>query len=250
MDSRRPALDHLSVLPVLTGRFAAALAAADLDAVPAATGRWRVRDVGLHLLGVHRWAAEVVRRGTRPPRAGAAGSTAGPVGPGDDELVPAYRAAADELLAVLAEVDPERECWTLDRTDRRAGFWVRRQVHETAVHLWDVRSPVDATPEALADLDPDLCADGVDELLQLLPSRLGAARAPLPGLLALRATDLDRRWLLGPDWLPSAADAVPVATVEAPARGLLLHVWGRGRFATTAGDPATLRAFDRAPARG
>lgn len=242
MDSRRPALDHLAVLPGLTEAFAVALAAADPGAVPVATGRWRVRDVGAHLLGVHRWAAEVVRLGVRPPRLERPAVA-------DGGLVDGYRAAAAELLAVLREVDPERQCWTLDRTDRRAGFWPRRQVHETAVHLWDVRSPVDPAPTALADLPAGLGADGVDELLQMMPSRLGRSRVPLPGPLALHATDVDRRWLLGTDWLP-ASDVEPVAAVAAPERDLLLHVWGRGRFAVVDGDAATLRAFDRAPCRG
>jgi hypothetical protein len=55
----------------------------------------------------------------------------------------------------------------------------------------------------------------------------------------------------GPDWLPvqPAPGRSAAAHVEGPARALLLHVWGRGLFATVGGDPATLRAFDRAPVR-
>lgn len=254
MDSRRPALDHLPALERLTAAFTDALAGADLDAAVGGMSRWRVRDVGTHLLVIHRWAAEVVRTGHRPPR------TDGVPVP-DDELVPRYREAAAELLQVLRSTDPERGCWTLDRTDRRVGGWPRRQVHETAVHLWDVRSPADATPSALADVPAVWCADGVDEMLQLTPSRLGRDRRPLPGPMSLHATDVDRHWLLAPDWLltpdpasapdrPGGGDLEPVATIRAPARDLLLHVWGRGRFAEVDGDPATLEAFDRAPCRG
>jgi len=88
----------------------------------------------------------------------------------------------------------------LDRTDRRAGFWPRRQLHEVVVHLWDVRSVDDPTPDSLADVPGEVTADGVDELLQMAPSRLDSNRSPLPGPLALHATDTGSRWLLGTDW--------------------------------------------------
>lgn len=241
MDSRLSPLEHLDLLGDATARFTAALVDADPDAPAPALTAWSVGHVARHLVGVHRWCTAVVRDGTRPARSSTPAV--------DGDLVDAYRTAADELLGVLAATDPDRACWTMDAGDRRAGFWSRRQLHEVLVHLWDVRSAVDPTPAALADVPAEVCADGVDELLQMMPTRLGRNRAPLPGPLGLHATDLDRRWLLGPDWLQDGPALEAAASVRAPARELLLHVWGRPAPVALDGDPAVLRAFDRAPCR-
>lgn len=265
MDSRASDLPHLQLLTEAVDRFAAALEAAGsaggLDRPVPSLGRWTVADVGAHLAGVHRWCAGIVREGRRPAR--------GDVPAGRDGPAATYRREAAAMLGVLGAADPEQACWTMDRTDRRAAFWPRRQLHEVVVHLWDVRSVDDPTPDALADVPATVAADGVDELLQMAPTRLGSTRAPLPGALTLRATDTGSRWVLGPDWLqhdPAPGASAPTAGVgrtsaadlsgtgaaahvEGPARALLLHVWGRGPFAAVDGDTATLRAFDRAAVR-
>lgn len=245
MDSRRSPLDHLGLLERVTGLFGAALTTADLSAPAPALHGWSVADVGAHVIGVHRWVAAIVREGTRPPRQNRPDDVV--------DVVATYPPAAAELLRVLREADPDASAWSLDRADRRVGFWARRQLHEVVVHLWDVRSAADPTPGAIGDLDPAVCADGVDELLQMMATRLGRDPEPLPGPLALHATDTGTRWLLLPDWTlaeePEDLSGQPTAAVAAPARELLLHVWGRGRFADVSGDEATLRAFDRAPCR-
>jgi uncharacterized protein (TIGR03083 family) len=245
VDSRRSSLDHLGLLPELTGLFGAALRTADLTARAPALNGWTVADVGAHVIGVHRWVTVIVREGTRPARQNRPDDVV--------DVVAAYPPAADELLRVLREADPDASAWSLDRADRRVGFWARRQLHEVLVHLWDVRSAADPTPAAIGDVAPAVCADGVDELLQMMATRLGRDPEPLPGPLALHATDTGDRWLLLPDWTlaeqPSDPVGQPTATVEASARALLLHVWGRGRLAEVSGDEATLRAFDRAPCR-
>lgn len=250
MDSRASTLPHLALLEGVVGLFAATLeqaeAADGLDRrVPSPA--WTVGEVAAHLAGVHRWCAALVTEGRRPAR--------GSVPADRDGLAATYRTEAAAMLDVLRAADPEQACWTMDRTDRRAAFWPRRQLHEVVVHLWDVRSVDDPTPGALADVAAPVAADGVDELLQMAATRLGSTRAPLPGPLALHATDTGTRWLLGTDWLladPAAAsevDAEAAAGVEGPAHALLLHVWGRGPFAEVRGDRATLRAFDRATIR-
>lgn len=245
MDSRRSPLDHLGLLERVTGLFGAALASADLAAPAPALNGWTVADVGAHVIGVHRWVITIVREGTRPPRQNRPDDVV--------DVVADYPPAADELLRVLREADPDASAWSLDRADRRVGFWVRRQLHEVVVHLWDVRSAADPTPGAIDDVESAVCADGVDEMLQMTATRLGREPDPLPGRLGLHATDTGESWLLLPDWTlaeqtPDPSEQ-PTASVAAPARELLLHVWGRGRFAEASGDEATLRAFDRAPCR-
>ena len=247
MDSRASGLPHLDLLADAVGRFADALdAAVAADALdrPVPPLRWTVGEVAAHLAGVHRWCAGLVREGRRPQR--------GSVPAGRDGLAATYRQEAADMLDVLRAADPDQPCWTMDRTDRRAAFWPRRQLHEVVVHLWDVRSVDDPTPGALADVPADVAADGVDELLQMAATRLGANRAPLPGPLALHATDTGTRWLLGTDWL--LAD--PARTAPRPRRRSRPPP---GRCCCTSGaagrsppPPATrhvLRAFDRATIR-
>ncbi|WP_207081416.1 maleylpyruvate isomerase family mycothiol-dependent enzyme [Nocardioides sp. S5] len=92
---------------------------------------WTLRDLTDHLGGVHQWAAHAVVEGDPSlepepaPPAGAAG------------LAAWYRRYATTLVDVLTARPAEAPAWTLDRDDRTAGFWRRRQVHEVTMHLWD-----------------------------------------------------------------------------------------------------------------
>jgi uncharacterized protein (TIGR03083 family) len=245
MDSVRSSrrVDHRTALAEVTTAMTAALETAPPGIRTSGLPRWTAHDVGAHLTGVHRWAAQIIRSGTR------AGRTNLPelAGPTAEE----YRAAATELLDVLAGTDPDRSCWTLDRSDRRVGFWARRQLHEALVHLWDVRSTAVGTP-LLPDVPPERCADGVDEFLHVFPPRIGpAARRPLPGPLLLRATDTPAGWWLAPDWVVHPEERDAAATVQAPAGALLLFAWGRPITSEVelTGEPSVVHEFLRAQCR-
>jgi uncharacterized protein (TIGR03083 family) len=245
MDSLRSTrrVDHRTALAEVTTAMAAALETAPHDVRTHGLPRWTAADVGAHLTGVHRWAAEIVRTGHRAGRTNLP-DLAGPT-------AAEYRAAATELLDVLGATDPDRPCWTLDPTDRRAGFWARRQLHEALVHLWDVRSTTAGAPP-ITDLPPELCADGVDEFLQVFPPRIGpSSHRPLPGPLLLRATDAPAAWWIAPDWSVEPGERDAGATAHGPAGALLLFVWGRavGPAVETTGDPAVVAEFLRAQCR-
>jgi uncharacterized protein (TIGR03083 family) len=72
-------------------------------------------------------------------------------------------------------------------------FWARRAAHDIAIHRADAALAVGA-PYSLA---PDLAADGIDELLDLLPQ---LSDVPVGGSLHLHATDTDAgtdaEWLI------------------------------------------------------
>jgi uncharacterized protein (TIGR03083 family) len=242
VDSRAAAglVDHRAQVEALTGEFAATLAGADPAAALPSSRSWTVLDLAAHLGAVHRWAAEVVRTGRRGPRQNR------PDLPGDH--VEFYRAGRAELVGALAGTDPERDCWTHHRSDRRVRYWHRRQTHETLVHLWDLRAAAD--PGAgLADVDPAVCADGVDELLEVFLRRAAPADLrSLAGPVTLTATDAGRDWTIGPDWAVRAgADPAAAAGVRAPAADLLLWAWRRPRAGAVelAGDGAVVTAFRR-----
>lgn len=209
-----PAREYLPVLRELTGAFAGRLRTADPAAPVPDCGGWAVTDLATHLGNVHRWAATIVRTGEVHPQDFAVAPEA--------DLVPWYAEGARLLLGELEAADPEDPCWHFGGTGKTKAFWYRRQVHETAVHLADLGGdPV---------LAPAVAADGVDEVLgSMLPRVTRWHAVPrLPGPVTLRATDTGDAWTVHPGEPPALGPAVPgAATVEAPARDLLLRLWNR-----------------------
>lgn len=171
-------------------------------------GRWRVRDLVVHLARIHHWAAAQARR---------APETA--LGRGPFVLPDLYARCATELRDTLAALDPQATCTTLDGPGPVA-FWHRRQVHETLVHLWDLRTAAGRP----TDVAPAVWADTVDEVVTVMQPRQERLRrmAPLPAPLALVAPDAGRDWLLG-----AHGDARPAAVVTGTADRLALLLWGR-----------------------
>ncbi|MEU5262869.1 maleylpyruvate isomerase family mycothiol-dependent enzyme [Amycolatopsis sp. NPDC021455] len=206
-----PARDYLPVLRELTGAFAARLRTGDPAAKVPDCGDWTLAGLGTHLGNVHRWAATVVTTGQVQPQNFEDG-------PGGADW---YAESARLLLDALDAADPEDPCWHFGGTEKTKAFWYRRQVHETAVHLADSGS--DHLP------DPAVAADGVDEVLGTLLPRVTRWHAvpQLPGPVTLRATDTGDVWTVHPGEPPALGPAVSGATVEAPARDLLLRLWKR-----------------------
>lgn len=215
-----PAL--LPLLARLQDAFARdVLATAPGSRVPAC-GDWRVRDLVLHLAGVHRWAAGMARRERVPDVVEAP----------DHELHDTYAAAAAGLRETLGSTPAAAAAWTL-RGEGTAEFWHRRQVHETLVHLHDLRAAGLGSGPAVAqrrpvDVPAAVWADAVDEVVTLFePRQVRLGRlAPLPVTVALDATDTGDRRVLGAHEDGRAA-ARPAAAVAGPARDLALVLWGR-----------------------
>ncbi|GHS89243.1 hypothetical protein AGMMS50218_15060 [Actinomycetota bacterium] len=205
-------LDHLAALAVAQDAYLGLLADADPEAAVPTCGDWRVADLTAHLAGVHWWAAAMALGLDLDAEPSA--------GPRDvPALVRVYAWAASHLRGTLAELDPASPALTL-LGPGPAGFWRRRQLHETLVHLTDLAVALGVADAA--DLDPVWWADTVDEVVTVTQPRqvrLGRMRA-LDAGVHWSATDTGDDWLLGP------ADAV-AATVRGPARELALTLWGR-----------------------
>jgi uncharacterized protein (TIGR03083 family) len=225
-EPRHPAaLDHLAELTRLQDAFAGTIPDVDPQARVPWCGRWRVHHLVVHLARIHHWAAGQARR-TREV----------PLGRGPFELEPLYRRCAAELRDTLAELGPDAIGSTL-LGPGPASFWRRRQLHETLVHLWDLR-----TAGGLGlDVGAVVWADTVDEVVTVMQprqERMGRME-PLPAPLSLVATDADRAWTLGPTDSGAAA-----AEVSGPASALALLLWGRAAPDDTAltvtGDDAAL----------
>ncbi|BDZ43197.1 hypothetical protein GCM10025865_24960 [Paraoerskovia sediminicola] len=225
-------LDRLSELARVQEAFADLAARTDPEAPVRFCGDWRVADLVLHLAGVHWWAA---------------GMAVGVVLGGDDPARPrdtqdldrVYRWAARHLHATLTELPADSRALTLDGRGT-ASFWHTRQLHETLIHLEDLRSAAHPGGDG-TDVQAQVWADAVDEVVDVLHPRqlrLGRATAPTR-TVRLVADDVSRTWVLGP-----GTSSPEVATVTGPARALALLLWRRGTPSDfdvrTDGDPEAL----------
>ncbi|XVU28545.1 maleylpyruvate isomerase family mycothiol-dependent enzyme [Actinoplanes sp. CA-054009] len=218
--------EHLEALRHDGKVVAEAAGRAGLDAVVPRCPGWRVRDVLLHLGGVHRWAAAHV-----------ADRRARPFGPDEESrffthvddgaLIDWYRSGHRALVGTLAAADPALACWSFLPAPSPLAFWARRQAHETAVHRADVESATGSTPA----WPPAFAADGVEELLRAFfarrPERLTSEP---PVTIALQATDAEAAWTIRMDATGlHVTDGAEPATLalSGTAGDLYLLLWNR-----------------------
>ncbi|MFC8192196.1 maleylpyruvate isomerase family mycothiol-dependent enzyme [Cellulomonas sp. NPDC057328] len=249
---RPPGCDatYLDVLAHLQDAFLDGARRADPQARVPWCGRWRVRDLVVHLARIHHWAAAEAARRREVP-----------LGRGPFVLDELYARCAAELRGTLAALDPGAPSSTL-LGPGPAVFWHRRQVHETLVHLVDLQraaglpgpAPVAGAPA------PALWADTVDELVTVMqPRQVRLGRTPpLAVQVRVDADDAGRSWTLGaaepdgggPDGAGSdgagsdgaglegagSEGGEPDVVVTGPAQDLALLLWRR-----TTPDDARLR---------
>ncbi|MCG2801111.1 MAG: maleylpyruvate isomerase family mycothiol-dependent enzyme [Cellulomonas sp.] len=198
----------LTTLARLQEAFASTIPRVDPTTAVPWCGDWSVADLVEHLAQVHHWAAGQ--------------ATAREVEPVDwsaDDAADGYRRTAAEVHTTLSTTPPDAPAWTLDLSGR-SGFWHRRQVHETLVHLWDLR-----TAGGLSlDQPAALWADTVDEVVTVMaPRQVRLGRASWPTrTVALVCDDADGAWTL-----PATDVGSPAVTVQGPAASLALLLWSR-----------------------
>jgi uncharacterized protein (TIGR03083 family) len=206
------------------------LTAAAPDAAVVSCPDWTGRDLRAHVVGFARYIAAIVAAG------GAELPPPPPVPP--DVAGPSYDADLARLLDVLRSTPADAPAHVWSTSAPVAGFWVRRVLHELAVHRWDAATLVVGTPEPIP---APVAVDGIAEFFQVFVAT-ALARGLVPPAartLALEITDLDRR-LEYP--LP---DPGPVTTIRGTASDLLLALWRRHDPLSlhVDGDPAVLKAW-------
>jgi uncharacterized protein (TIGR03083 family) len=197
--------------------------------VPTCPG-WTVRDLLLHVGGVHRWAATVVGE-----------ARTGPVDieqpydivdrlPDDDGLLDWFRTGHADLVATLARAPSDLACWTFLPGPAPLAVWARRQAHETTVHRVDAEFAAVGAPSSVR---PDVARDGIDELLTCFVSgRNRRLRAKAERTLHVQATDVDAHWTvrIGQDG-PVTERVMGITraddVVSGPATALYLALWNR-----------------------
>lgn len=210
--------------------------------VPSCPG-WAVRDLLLHVGTVHRWASTIVGE----CRTGPAVESSRPP---EHELVEWYRHGHASLLDTLASAPADVACWSFLPGPSPLRFWIRRQLHETAVHRVDAGL---ANGETVT-FEPDLAADGIDELLVgFLPRPSSRIRQPVERSVLVQATDAARAWMVvvgpgpptGHEVTPGSAVPPADCTVRGSATDLYLVLWNRRDRSglDLAGDVAVLEAW-------
>ncbi|GAA4432585.1 maleylpyruvate isomerase family mycothiol-dependent enzyme [Georgenia halophila] len=240
LSGRGSGIDHLSVLARLQGSFLSGVERADPRAPVPRCAPWRVADLVQHLAYIHHWAAAQAR-----------GTRASPLGDAPSDLASHYAACAAELRDTLTDLGPDAVSRTL-LGPGPASFWHRRQVHETLVHLHDLRAAggdnVDtATVDDVGedDVGAEVWADAVDEVVTVLqPRQVRLERmGSLARTVALTAPDTGGTWVLG-GHEDTRSLGEPAATLTAPAHELALVLWRRltveDTSATVTGERAAL----------
>ncbi len=182
-------------------------------AVPACPG-WTLDALFGHIGSIERWAAQVVREGNgvEEPDAPARGPAAW------------FLKGADPFLKAMAALDPETPCWNFGPPPRKAGFWLRRQAHEHAIHLVDACQASDREAPALGE---DVMLDGIDEVLAMFtPRQLRLKRMPHSEEAVTFHSPGAPGWTLG--------QGPATASITAPVHDMYLGLWGRSNLAETA----------------
>jgi uncharacterized protein (TIGR03083 family) len=165
--------------------------------VPTCPG-WNFDKLFRHVGRGHRWAAQIVAERMEhllDPRTVEGGTPP----PDRKDAVSWLNGGAQRLVEAVELTGPETRVWTFLGT-RPANWWVRRRLHETAVHRADAELALgrDFT------LNPNVAADAISEWLERVAIQAGHDGQPLPlsdgDTLHLHATDpgldIDGEWTI------------------------------------------------------
>lgn len=199
----------------------------DLEQPVAACPGWGVGRLVGHLGRVHRWATALLQ--SDPPVFIPPGEVGGGA-PRDTTVFDWFATGLPPLYAELerGDLDAPVFTWAGER-DRR--WWLRRLVHETAVHRFDIEQALTAP----SPIDPPVAADGIDELFEVfVPERFDEEAFVEAGnegrTMHVHCTDVDGEWLVRFE-----AGSVDVArqhakgdvAVRGEASDLCLVLWNR-----------------------
>jgi uncharacterized protein (TIGR03083 family) len=126
--------------------------------VPCCPG-WTVHDLVQHLGTVYIDKSLIVEEGWTERQSRS-------ITPPQDDLIEWFDESAAHLLEVLTAHEPSEPVWTWFEADQTVGFWYRRMAHESLIHRIDAEQAHGLASE----IDDELAADGVDEILTVMMS--------------------------------------------------------------------------------
>jgi uncharacterized protein (TIGR03083 family) len=215
-------------------------AARDLDAaVPTCPG-WTVRDAVEHTALVYAHKSAVLEQGVVDGE-----PDWPPAGLRRDDVLELFDEQLHRLLEALRTRDPATRAGSWYEPDQTVGFWVRRMMHETAVH----RADVEASHGGVTPVGDEVGLDGIDELVEcfLRYDTWHYAEAPGAGeRVAIRADGAAWTVTLGPDAATYVREGGAADAEIAGAPGeVYLALWNRLPYdrVSTRGDAAALAAL-------
>jgi uncharacterized protein (TIGR03083 family) len=232
-------LAHERYLDAIEKESAALLetASGNLDAYVPSCPEWTMSDLLDHLGEVQRRWNEMAARALTDPR-----DCQNHDPPEGVDLIEWFGEGPRLLLGTLAEADLEQPMWSWSAV-KKVGFVPRRMAQETAVHRWDAQNAV-ADP---SDIDADLAADGIDELMYVWLPTMAPLEEPPGKSVHIHTTDAVGEWLAVLDEEPvvTREHAKGDAALRGPASDVLLYLWGRTDASTldVHGDLAVLEQF-------
>jgi uncharacterized protein (TIGR03083 family) len=220
MDSR----DYLTSIEANGGAILA-LAGRDLLAPTPQCPGWTVGHVVVHVGRAFRWMEELVRERMQarwvPTTNRATHDRLAP------DLLPWFEDSLERFLATMRATDPHEPIWAWSG-ENRAGFWMRLQAHETAIHRTDAQSAFGSVDP----VDPPLARDAIDGLLTWFVPR-GRAMSMLPCTgksLRFEERGTNHRWQIRIDDAEAELEPAteePDVTVRGPISDVLLYLWQR-----------------------
>ena len=227
--------DQLRLIDERSAAFRAAVATApSLDVRMSTHPERTLFDHVQHVGMGRRKAAAIVAAGPAdgPPEESAWGGGTG--APREREaLLDWWVDSVEHLTSVLREAGADRACWTWwddSPSPQTSGAWARRQLHEIAVHTYDVQ----LTGGPAQPIPAEVALDGFDDCQFTLCATTGAWPHD-PAVVDYHATEgLSWRLRLSRDGARAARLGAPAASedpVDASARGtasdLVLMFYGR-----------------------
>jgi uncharacterized protein (TIGR03083 family) len=141
--------------------------------VPTCPG-WSLKHLLRHVGRGDRWAAQIVserRDDYLDPRSVEGGKPP----PDPDDAISWLCGGAQRLVDAVEQSGVETQVWTF-LGPRPANWWIRRRLHEAAVHRADVAIALGSQ----FTLESDVAADGITEWLERVAIQAGGDGAPLP----------------------------------------------------------------------
>jgi uncharacterized protein (TIGR03083 family) len=158
----------------------------EATAVPTCPG-WSLKQLLRHVGRGDRWAAQIVserRDDYLDPRTVEGGKPP----PDPDDAISWLHWGAQRLVDAVEQAGVETPVWTF-LGPRPANWWIRRRLHEVAVHRADAAIALGSD----FTLEPDVAADGITEWLERVAIQAGSDGAALPleegNTMHLHATD-------------------------------------------------------------
>ena len=184
--------------------FAVGSGAMDVP-VPTCEG-WEVRDLAVHVGEFCGFWTHVLCQSTGRPK------TPFPDPPADDHLPEWMADRCVDLVGALMVTPPETPTWTWFEADPSAGFVMRRCAHELAIHRFDAQAAHGIT----MPIAPELAADGIDEILDVLVTARPRSGHATGRSMRLRSTDLGLEWsmTLWPDRIDVTRGSDDAGAVE------------------------------------